>query len=162
MTREIAFSYEGVDYKVEVERVGSRLLLTRNGERYQVELDQDPVSQDEKVSEGSYTNEFLVARPRSSPKPVPHSSPATTPPVAPSVGASSSDGECSPIAGTVKEIKVAQGDAVKKGELIVVMEAMKMDIEVFAGLTGKVDSIVVSQGESVKMGQTLMTLIETA
>jgi len=60
--------------------------------------------------------------------------------------------------GTIKQVKVSKGDAVTKGQLVIVMEAMKMDIEVFAGSAGTIADIYVNPGETVKENQRLLQI----
>jgi pyruvate carboxylase subunit B len=57
--------------------------------------------------------------------------------------------------GVVKDVMVSQGDSVQEGETIMMMEAMKMDIEVAALSSGSVAEIYVQSGDSVKEGQPL-------
>jgi pyruvate carboxylase subunit B len=57
--------------------------------------------------------------------------------------------------GVIKELLVAQGDSVQEGEPIMMMEAMKMDIEVSALSSGSVAEIYVQAGDNVKEGQAL-------
>jgi biotin carboxyl carrier protein len=60
--------------------------------------------------------------------------------------------------GLVKEIKVAVGSDVKKGQVVLVMEAMKMDVEVSCPATGVVAEIPVKAGDSVESQQPLMII----
>ncbi|OOZ35851.1 sodium-extruding oxaloacetate decarboxylase subunit alpha [Solemya velesiana gill symbiont] len=63
-----------------------------------------------------------------------------------------------PLAGNVFKIKVAEGRAVNKGDVIVIMEAMKMETEVRAPHGGTVSSITVKEGDAVQVGETLLML----
>ena len=58
--------------------------------------------------------------------------------------------------GTVKEVKVAAGEHVSAGQLVVVMEAMKMDIDATAA--GTVSEVHVSAGDNRAAGQPLLTI----
>ncbi len=60
--------------------------------------------------------------------------------------------------GTVFKIVVANGQSVKEGDVLLVLEAMKMEIEVVAPQDGVVNSILVNQGDSVEDGQTLVII----
>ena len=60
--------------------------------------------------------------------------------------------------GTLAELNVKPGDAVKAGDVVAVMEAMKMETEVRAVSSGKVVSMGISAGDSVTVGQILVTL----
>ncbi len=64
----------------------------------------------------------------------------------------------SPMPGTILDIKVKTGDAVKKGQVLVVLEAMKMENEIMAGADGTVTSVAVSKGASVQTGDMLLTI----
>jgi biotin carboxyl carrier protein len=60
--------------------------------------------------------------------------------------------------GTVIAVKVATGDTVERGQTLVVVEAMKMELEVKAAADGTVSAVLCSPGESVKKGQPLVAL----
>ena len=62
-----------------------------------------------------------------------------------------------PMPGTVLDIKVAEGAAVSAGQVVLILEAMKMENEITAPADGTVASIAVSKGASVNSGDTLMT-----
>jgi urea carboxylase len=64
----------------------------------------------------------------------------------------------SPVAGSVWQIKVAAGQAVQKGETLVVMESMKMEIAVVADTAGTIVSIHQQAGTGARAGDTLLTL----
>lgn len=78
-------------------------------------------------------------------------SPATSKPVA-----GSKDSVASPISGTVVEIKVKVGDTVDNGQVLLVIEAMKMNTSIAAPASGKIKAIPVAAGDSVREGQTLI------
>lgn len=63
-----------------------------------------------------------------------------------------------PMPGTILDIKVSQGQAVKAGDVLVILEAMKMENEIKAPEDGTVASVAVSKGEGVDTGATLITL----
>lgn len=89
----------------------------------------------------------------------PAAAPAAVPaaPAAPAVTAAGEPVNA-PLPGTVVAIKVSQGQAVKGGELLAVIEAMKMENEVLAPKDGTVAQIVASQGAAVKTGDPLLIL----
>jgi len=64
-----------------------------------------------------------------------------------------------PLAGNVVQVKVKLGDSVNRGDLILVLEAMKMETELRSPEAGKVSVVAVKSGDSVQVGQTLMTLV---
>ena len=63
-----------------------------------------------------------------------------------------------PMPGTVLDIKVSKGQAVKKGDVLLVLEAMKMENEIMAAADGTVASINVTKGATVDTGAVLCTL----
>lgn len=73
-------------------------------------------------------------------------------------GASSGEVIKSTLPGNVFKILVKVGDAVKKGQVVAILEAMKMEIQIFAPKDGLVSSIEVNAGETVANGQVLMII----
>ena len=63
-----------------------------------------------------------------------------------------------PMPGTIVSVNVSDGQSVKKGDVLVVLEAMKMENEIKAPNDGTVTSVAVSKGESVDTGATLVTI----
>ena len=63
-----------------------------------------------------------------------------------------------PMPGTILKINVKVGDAVKKGDVVCVLEAMKMENEIFAPADGTVASVNVAQGASVNSDEVVVTL----
>ena len=63
-----------------------------------------------------------------------------------------------PMPGTIMKINVAVGDKVKKGDIICILEAMKMENEIFASVDGTITSLPVSKGASVQTDEVLATI----
>ena len=63
-----------------------------------------------------------------------------------------------PLAGNILEVNVHPGDPVQAGDVIVILEAMKMETEVRAPRAGSVVSVSVKQGDSVAVGDALIML----
>ena len=72
----------------------------------------------------------------------------------------SGEGEAvqSPMPGTILDVKVNVGDSVKKGQVLMILEAMKMENEIMAGVDGVVTSVGVTKGASVQTGDALCTI----
>ncbi len=85
---------------------------------------------------------------------------AAASPTAPIVArpAAAAGDEVAPLAGTIQSVDVTIGQAVKAGDKVATIEAMKMKTEVHAKGAGKVVSIAVKPGDSVDTGAVLLTL----
>lgn len=85
---------------------------------------------------------------------------AAAPKAAPKKAAAAGAGEkiAAPMPGTIVSVNVSDGQSVKKGDVLVVLEAMKMENEIKAPKDGTITGISVSKGESVDTGATLVTL----
>jgi biotin carboxyl carrier protein len=60
--------------------------------------------------------------------------------------------------GKVTKVLVTQGQAVKKGDLVLIVEAMKMESQVLAPITGAVKTLYVKEGDDVKPDETLLVV----
>ena len=85
----------------------------------------------------------------------PVAAPAAAPVAAAPVG-----GEkiCSPMPGTILSVSVSAGDAVKKGQVLMILEAMKMENEIMAPCDGTVTSVAAAKGAAVESGTLLCTI----
>lgn len=63
-----------------------------------------------------------------------------------------------PMPGTIVNVAVKAGDTVKKGQLLVVLEAMKMENEIVSPVDGKILAVGVSKGDSVNPGELLVQI----
>lgn len=85
--------------------------------------------------------------------------PAAPPPaVSRPASVGSKSGLKSPLPGVILDIKVKEGDAVKRGQTLLVLEAMKMENDIKADRDGKVTEIKVSKGESILEGTDLIII----
>ena len=107
------------------------------------------------VEEGASTGAPAAAKAPAAPKAAPKAAPAAAPKA--SGGAGSVKIEAG-AAGKVFKIEKKVGDAVKKGDAVVIVEAMKMEIPVVAPQDGTVASIDVTVGDAVEAGAVLATL----
>ena len=116
-----------------------------NGTHYTVEMEKKP-----KAAPAPKP----VVRPAA--KPAAAAAPAAAAPAAkPAAGKS---GVKSPLPGVILDIKVNVGDEVKKGQTIIILEAMKMENSINADKDGKIAAINVSKGESVLEGTDLVII----
>ncbi|MCB1301932.1 MAG: biotin/lipoyl-binding protein [Tetrasphaera sp.] len=79
-------------------------------------------------------------------------------PTAAKATADARNGLTAPLAGTVVKIMVSEGDAVKAGQTLMLLEAMKMETEITAPAAGKVVAVLVKPGDAVQGGQALIEL----
>ena len=105
------------------------------------------------VEEGSTGGVAPVA---AAPKAAPKAAPAAAPKAA--AGAQGSVKINAPMPGKILAVKADAGKAVKKGEVVLVVEAMKMENEIVAPQDGVVASVNVAVGASVEAGEVLATL----
>lgn len=127
-----------------------KYVVTINGKQYDVEV--------EKVSGGykpmSMGAKAAPAAPASAPAPA---APAPAAPKAAPVSAGDNT-VTSPMPGTILGVKVKEGDAVKAGQLVIILEAMKMENEIVAPADGVVASVAVKEGDTVETDATLVVL----
>lgn len=78
----------------------------------------------------------------------------------PTATAASSQGEpvAAPLAGTIWRVAVEPGQSVVEGDILIILEAMKMETEIRAAKSGAIDTISVKAGDSVSVGDTLLTI----
>jgi oxaloacetate decarboxylase alpha subunit len=74
------------------------------------------------------------------------------------IGSVSQVGVTAPLAGNIFKVVVKPGDHVQSGDVVVVLEAMKMETEIRAASAGQVQEVLVQEGDSVSPGATLVTL----
>ena len=84
---------------------------------------------------------------------------APVPTPAPAAAPAGGEQVTSPMPGTILAINVAAGDTVKRGQVLMVLEAMKMENEIMCPCNGKIASVNTSKGVSVESG-TLLCVIQ--
>ena len=84
--------------------------------------------------------------------------PAAAPVAAPAAGLAAGEVVKSPMPGNILKINVAQGQKVSEGDVVIVLEAMKMENEITASKSGTVAQVVVSKGSVVETGAPLIVI----
>ena len=90
--------------------------------------------------------------------PAPAAAPAAEAPAAPAAVAEGASTVTAPMPGKILNVKVNVGDSVNNGDLVLLLEAMKMENEVFATASGKVTEVRVKSGDSVSTGDVLLVI----
>ena len=118
-----------------------QLKVTVNGVAYDVEVE---VEDEPKPTVGAI---FMTGGSFAPP------SPTTAP-----RGAAAGEGVRAPLSGTVARIPVEEGQSIEAGDVVVVLEAMKMETEITAPSAGTVGAVLVAPGDAVSGGQLLVEL----
>lgn len=122
--------------------------VTLNGRTYEVEVE---------AGRAMLADEYEAYAPVPAVAPA---SPAPVPAAAPAAPAVAASGEVikAPMSGTVLKLPVQQGQKVKKGQVLVILEAMKMENEIVAPRDGTVSQVVAAKGSAVESGAPLVVL----
>ncbi len=139
--KEYKYKINGKPYTVSVGDIeGKNVTVEVNGVAYSVELEKEAAPKIKPIARVS--------------------APATVAPAAaPRQAAPAGKGAiCSPLPGVILEVKIKEGDNVKRGQTLMVLEAMKMENDIKADRDGKVTKISVSKGESILEGTELISI----
>ena len=150
MQKKIRFELDGETYEVGVKRIGDRLTLTYQGNSYSLSL----------LPDRTEPGISPPVRPRPASPGVKSGSPSTqiSPSASPAAAVDSSGALHAPMTGVIKEIKVGPGYTVEEGQVVMIMEAMKMDIDVPCSCSGVVAEVTVKVGDTVNANQQLMVI----
>ena len=141
--KKYSFTIHGNRYDVQIDSVEDDLAKVNvNGTDYEVEIHEE-----KKKS----TKTPRLVRPAAVP-----SASEKTARTAPPDAAKGTGKVLSPLPGTVLELKVKQGDTVSRGQVLMIMEAMKMENEIRTDMAGVIQKLHVAQGESVLEGALLV------
>ena len=140
--QKLNFNINGKHYEATVAEIEHNVAeVELNGKKYTVEVER---------SESAVT-------PVAAPKPV-AAAPVAAPAAAPKKVAAGANSITAPLPGSVVSINVKVGDAVKAGQQVAVIEAMKMENEILAPADGTVKAIHASAGQAVQQGDAILDL----
>lgn len=123
------------------------LRITVNGKTYEVQVEEtDSV---EIAPQPTQNNSNTAAAPAQQEKPVE--------PVKPTASVAGQS-VTSPMPGNILDVKVSQGDSVKMGQILIILEAMKMENEITSPCDGIVSSVLVKKGDAVDAGAVMVTI----
>lgn len=142
------FRINGNEYNVDINSVEGNIAdVMVNGASYQVEMENAPAP----VQKPAQASATATTAPASS---------ATTTTPAPKAAAPAGAGKpvTSPLPGVIIEVSVKEGQTVKAGQKVAVLEAMKMENEIQAPADGTVTAILVNKGDSVLEGAEIVKI----
>lgn len=125
-----------------------KYIVTINGKNYEVEVERGQAT----------IVKTTVATPAPPVAPTAPVAPAAPVAAQPTVNVGSGEAVKAPMPGTILDVKVTPGTSVKKGAVLFILEAMKMENEVVAPRDGVVANVVVAKGASVATGDILAVL----
>lgn len=140
--KKFNFKINGNEYQTTVEQSGELLQVTVNGKSFTAELEKEAAAAPK------------VAAPAAA-KPAAAAAPAAAPAAAAPAGGKAVE---SPLPGVVVSIAVSAGQAVKAGDTLLTLEAMKMENAIQAEADGTVAKVLVSVGQSVQSGDPLLEI----
>ncbi|MCI8842813.1 MAG: biotin/lipoyl-binding protein [Oscillospiraceae bacterium] len=130
--------------------------------KYKVTLNEKTYEVEVEAGKAMLLDEYEAYAPAPAPAAVPAPAPAAAAPAAPAPApaavTAAGDTISAPMPGNILRIEVNQGDAVKKGQTLLILEAMKMENEIAAPRDGTVAQIVTAKGAVVETGTPLLVL----
>jgi len=136
--KKFKFTIRGNEYEVHINSFEDNIAeIDVNGSIYQVELEEQVKT--------TKTPKLVRSKPVQTKEDKPK----------PAAGLSRVD---APLPGTIFKVNVKEGDEVKKGQTIIILEAMKMENNILAEKDGKINKVLVSEGDAVLQGDILVEI----
>ena len=141
--KEYKYTINGNKYEVEIGEIVDNVATVRvNGEDFKVEMEPEAEPEKKKV---------VLGKPKAE-------TAGEAPVAADTANVNTNNAIKAPLPGTIVEVKVAVGDEVQAGDVVVVLEAMKMANNLEAEKSGKVTAVLVQQGQSVMEDDALVVI----
>ena len=157
--KKYQYKVQGVDYEVEIAEVEGKIARVNvNGIPFEIEM-QKPINAAKHPALAA-TKRTATAAPAEAPA-APAAAPVAAAPAKPAAqpaAAGAGNALKAPLPGTINAINVKVGDKVNVGDVVVVLEAMKMQNSIEAEYAGTVTSILVNQGDTVMEGAVMLTI----
>ncbi len=139
--------------------MGRRFRVTVNGKVYEVEVEEmgfgAPSAPVNPAPSAPVAPSPVTASPAPAPAQASAPAPAPKPSPQPTVGGSTVS---APMPGKILRVNVREGEQVSAGDLLVVLEAMKMENEILAPTSGTVKQVLVKEGDSVNTGDAMVVI----
>jgi biotin carboxyl carrier protein len=141
--QKLNFNINGKHYEATITEVEHNVAeVELNGKKYTIDVER---------------SEAVAIPTIATPKPVAAAAPVAAAPAAPKAAAGA-NAIVAPLPGSVVSVSVKAGDAVKAGQQLAVIEAMKMENEILAPADGTIKAVHVSAGQAVQQGDALIEL----
>ena len=142
--QKINFNINGKHYEATIAEIEHNVAeVELNGKKYTVDVER---------------SEAVSVPHIATPAAAPAAAPVAAPAAAPRKVAAGANSVTEPLPGSVVAVKVKAGDAVKAGQQLLIIEAMKMENEVLAPADGTVSAVHVAAGQAVQQGDALVDL----
>ncbi len=143
------YKVQGVDYEVEIEDVeGNIAKVNVNGIPFEVEMQQP-------INAAKHPN---IVKPKVAAPAAPAAAPAAAPKPAAAPVAAKGNTLTAPLPGTITNVLVKEGEEVFAGQVVVILEAMKMQNNIEAEQSGTITAVHVNHGDTVMEGAALLTI----
>ncbi len=142
--QKLNFNINGKHYEATITEIEHNVAeVELNGKKYTVDVER---------------SEAVAVPHIATPVAAPAAAPVAAPAAAPKKVAAGANSVTAPLPGSVVAVKVKAGDAVKAGQQLLIIEAMKMENEVLAPADGTVSAVHVAAGQAVQQGDALVDL----
>ena len=157
--KKYQYKVQGVDYEVEITEVEGKIAKVNvNGIPFEIEMQKPINAAKHPALAAKRSTAAPAAAPAAPVTPAPYAAPQPQPAAKPAAAAGAGTPVKAPLPGTINAVNVKVGDTVAVGDIVIVLEAMKMQNNIEAESAGTVTSILVNPGDSVMEGAVMLTI----